>query len=252
MSQQINLYSPIFLGKKKYFSAATLLQGLALIAISMATFYAYALYQVSALGTQAADLDKRLAVEKARLVKVTAEFAPQQQSNALEQEVKLAETQLATNQKIAAAFKGGAVSATQGFSEFMRALARQSVNGLWLTGFDVSGSESNMTISGRTLFPALVPVYLQRLNSEPTLKGRQLVSLQMRQSGAEALLFDLSTLPTLSAEAATAKAGEESDSGQQPASAPPAPLASPTPQAGQATSVPASAVSAAPSAEKRP
>ena len=236
MSQQINLYSPIFLGKKKYFSAATLLQGLVLIAISMTTFYAYALYQVSALGSQSADMDKHLTIERARLVKVTAEFAPQQQSNTLEEEIRLVETQLATNQKIVAAFKGGAISTTKGFSEFMQALARQSVNGLWLTGFDVSGSESNMTISGRTLFPALVPVYLQRLNSEPTLKGRQLVSLQMRQSGGEALLFDLSTLPTLSVEATTAaaKAEEEADSGQQP------------------TVAPASAVSAAPSAEKRP
>lgn len=234
MSQQINLYSPIFLGKKKYFSAATLLQGLALIAISMTTFYAYALYQVSALGTQANDLSKRLEVERARLVKVTAEFAPQQQSGALEEEIRLVETQLATNQKIAAAFRGGAVSATQGFSEFMRALARQSVNGLWLTGFDVSGSESNMTISGRTLFPALVPVYLQRLNAEPAIKGRQLVSLQMRQSGGESLLFDLSTLPALAPEAIAAKAEGEADSSQPP------------------TAVPASAVAAAPSAEKRP
>lgn len=243
MSQQINLYSPIFLGKKKYFSATTLLQGLALIAISMTTFYAYALYQVSALGTQAADLGKRLEVERARLAKVTAEFAPQQQSNALEQEVRLAEAQLAANQKIAAAFKGGAVGATQGFSEFMRALARQSVNGLWLTGFDVSGSESNMTISGRTLFPALVPVYLQRLNGESTIKGRQLVSLQMRQSGGESLLFDLSTLPALAPEAVAAQAEEQANAGQQP---------TPAAQAGQPTFVPASAVSAAPSAEKRP
>ena len=39
----------------------------------------------------------------------------------------------------------------------------------------------------------------------------------MRQSGAEALLFDLSTLPTLSAEAATAKAGEEAGSKLQTA-----------------------------------
>ena len=235
MSQQINLYSPIFLGKKKYFSAATLLQGLALIAISMTAFYAYALYQVSALGTQAADLSKRLEIERARLVKVTVEFAPQQQSGALEEEIKLVETQLATNQKIAGAFKGGAVSATQCFSEFMRALARQSVNGLWLTGFDVNGSGSNMTISGRTLFPALVPVYLQRLNAEPALKGRQLVSLQMRQSGGESLLFDLSTLPALAPEAIAAKAEEEADSSRQSSVASSAPPASQTGQSAPAT-----------------
>lgn len=248
MSQQINLYSPIFLGKKKYFSATTLLQGLALIAISMTTFYAYALYQVSALGTQASDLSKRLEVERARLAKVTVEFAPQQQSNALEQEVRLAEAQLATNQRIAAAFKGGAVGATQGFSEFMRALARQSVNGLWLTGFDVSGSESNMTISGRTLFPALVPVYLQRLNAEPTIKGRQLVSLQMRQSGGESLLFDLSTLPALAPEVVAAKAEEEADSSRQSSAASSAPPVLPAPQAGP--SAPATPVVL--SGEKRP
>ena len=237
MSQQINLYSPIFLSKKKYFSAVTLLQGLGLIVISMAGFYAYAMYQVSALVTQAADVDKRLTIERARLTKVTAEFSPRQRNSVLEEEVKLAEAQLASKQRVAQLFKSGGVGATKGFSEFMRALARQSVNGLWLTGFDISGSGSSIAISGRTVVPGLVPTYLQRLSGEPATKGYQLASLQMRQPSAETILaetkknqgnppafleFDLTTLPTLSVLPTVAtKADEKSVSGPRPASAQP-------------------------------
>ena len=39
MSQQINLYNPIFRKQKKVFSSTTMLQGLALIVLVVAVFY---------------------------------------------------------------------------------------------------------------------------------------------------------------------------------------------------------------------
>ena len=42
MSQQINLYNPVFLKRKKTFSAVTMLDALALLLVGVAAFYAYA------------------------------------------------------------------------------------------------------------------------------------------------------------------------------------------------------------------
>ena len=42
MSQQINLFNPLFMRKEKYFSARTLLQSLGLIVLGLAALYAYA------------------------------------------------------------------------------------------------------------------------------------------------------------------------------------------------------------------
>ena len=54
MSQQINLYSPIFRKQTKVFSATTMLQGLALMVVVIAVFYYYMAAQSSLLELRAA------------------------------------------------------------------------------------------------------------------------------------------------------------------------------------------------------
>ena len=49
MSQQINLFNPVFLKQKKYFSVIAMGQALAMIAVGSALFYGYANYQVQQL-----------------------------------------------------------------------------------------------------------------------------------------------------------------------------------------------------------
>ena len=66
----------------------------------------------------------------------------------------------------------------------MRALARQSLAGLWLTGFSVGKGGEEMEISGRALQPELVPSYIHRLTQERALHGRAFDSLSMTQRDA--------------------------------------------------------------------
>ncbi|MGH8711716.1 MAG: MSHA biogenesis protein MshI, partial [Burkholderiales bacterium] len=104
----------------------------------------------------------------------------QQASAQLQAEIKKAEAQLKARQEMVETLKhGGAIGSTEGYSEYMRAFARQSVNGLWLTGFEIIGAGGEMAIVGRTVRPELVPVYVQRLSREPVMKGRQFASLRI-------------------------------------------------------------------------
>ena len=181
MSQQINLFSQVFLKKRKIrYSAVTILRLLGLIVAGAVLLYGYLIYQTDALTTKAAETEKKLASEQARLTKFTSEYAPQQASAQLQAEIKKAEAQLKARQEMVETLKhGGAIGSTEGYSEYMRAFARQSVNGLWLTGFDIIGAGSEMAIIGRTVRPELVPVYVQRLGREPVMKGRQFASLRI-------------------------------------------------------------------------
>ena len=184
MSQQINLFSPVFLKKRKQiFSTVTMLQALGLIIAGSVLIYGYLVYQYNALTKQAAETGKILASEQARLTKFTSEYAPQQATAQLEKDIKKAEAQLKARQEMVEALKhGGAIGSTEGYSEYMRAFARQSVSGLWLTGLDIIGAGSEMAIIGRTMSPELVPVYVQRLSREPVMKGRQFAFLKISLS----------------------------------------------------------------------
>ncbi len=186
MSQQINLFNPIFLTQKKYFSVLTMLQALGLIVLGSALFYGYAWYEVSQLSRQADETSKRYAAEQTRLVNFANEFSPQRSNQMLEEELKRLEAQAAAQETLLNLLKSGAMGNTEGFSEYMRAFARQSVNGLWLTAFDITGDGTQMSLSGAVLNPQLVPVYIQRLSKEKIMRGKTFDNLQMQQPKQEA------------------------------------------------------------------
>ncbi|HVS25960.1 MAG TPA: MSHA biogenesis protein MshI [Burkholderiales bacterium] len=181
MSQQINLFSPIFLKQKKYFSAMTMLQALGLILLGSLLFYGYLLFETRSLSTQAADTEKQSVNEQARLTKFSSEFSPAQKSAALDEQIKKLEAQVQSRQEVVAAIKNGVIGNTDGYSEYMRAIARQSIQGWWLTGFSISGAGNEMVLKGGVLRPELVPLYVQRLNREPVMKGRQFAFLQINR-----------------------------------------------------------------------
>lgn len=181
MSQQINLYSPIFLKQKKYFSSLTMLQGLALVLAGALAFYGYAWNQVRALSQQAEETGKRLKLEQARLAKFGAEISEKQKNQQLEAEAAKLEALVRTRQQAAEVMQKGGIGNTQGYSEYMRAFARQTMQGVWLTGFSITGAGDEMGLKGRVLSPELVPAYIRRLNREPLMQGKQFVALQISQ-----------------------------------------------------------------------
>jgi len=185
VSQQINLFNPVFLQQQKHFSLVTMLQALGAIVLGSALIYGYAQYQVHQLELQSVETARRYADEQARLVRYAAAYSPQQASRLLEREVKEAEAQVTAQQELINTLKSGAIGNTSGYSEYMRALARQVVPGLWLTGFTITGDAAQMTLSGGVTRPGLLPAYVRRLNHEGIMRGKSFASLQMQQPKAE-------------------------------------------------------------------
>ena len=181
MSQQINLFSPVFMKRRKYFSLLAMLQALGMIIAGSLFFYGYAIDQVGQLKKQSEESNKRYNAEEARLIRLTAEFSPQQADQALQNEVRRLEKQLADQAELIGVIKSGAVGNTTGYSEYMRAFSRQVVQGLWLTGFRVVGDAMQISLSGAVLSPELLPAYIQRLNKEDIMQGKTFATLQMQQ-----------------------------------------------------------------------
>jgi len=181
MSQQINLFNPVFLKQKKYFSVTTMLQALGLIVLGSVLFFAYAVYQVDQLSRQADDMSQRYAAEQTRLSNLSREFSRQHSGQSIENELKQLEAQAAAQETVLNMLKSGALGNTEGYSEYMRAFARQSINGLWLTAFDITGDGVQMSLSGAVVNPQLVPAFIQRLGNEKVMHGKTFSTLQMQQ-----------------------------------------------------------------------
>lgn len=182
MSQQINLFNPIFMKQRKYFSLLAMLQALGMIIAGSLIFYGYAIYQVNQLNVQSEENTKRYNAEQVRLARYVAEFSPQQSNQLLQDEVQRLETQTAQQNEIIDTLKSGAAGNTTGYSEYMRAFSRQVVQGLWLTSFKVAGDAAQISLSGGVVSPELLPAYIQRLGREHVMQGKTFSTLKMQQS----------------------------------------------------------------------
>ena len=180
MSQQINLFNDNVRKPGKAFSVPNMLQGLGAILFCVMLFYAYSEYQGRQQQAQLDEANKSLALEQARLANLTADFTRQRSGLTPEQELKKVAAEATAQREIISALKNGVIGNTRGYSEYMQAFARQTLNGLWLRGFNIDGDATQMSISGAALSPEMVPGYILRLNNEKVMRGKTFASLQMQ------------------------------------------------------------------------
>lgn len=185
MSQQINLYNPLFCKQKKYFSAVTMLEALGLILVGSLLFYGYAGYRAAALEKRAGEIVRANQATQAQLAQLTAEFGARKPSQLLAAEITRTGQQMNARRRMIEQLNSGVLGNTRGFSEYLRALARQRLDGLWITGFHVSGTGADMTINGRALQPELVPVFIHQLRKETMLAGQTFTMLEIRAPQAQ-------------------------------------------------------------------
>lgn len=157
-----------------------MLQAMGFIILGSSLFYGYAVYQERLLNKQFVENTARYDAEKARMILMEAEFSPQQNTQALQDEVLQLEKKLATQAELIETMKASAGGNTVGYSEYMRAFSRQAVQGVWLTGFKVTGDGAEISLNGAALNPGLLPIYIQRLGNEKIMHGKIFSNLQIK------------------------------------------------------------------------
>jgi len=184
MSQNINLFNPAFRKQRLALSFATLVK---CVGITLIALLGYQFYLQRQVNTQAEELratESSLKEQRSYVDKLKGQAAARKPDLQLEAEIAQLETELRQAREAMDALKGGAFGNQEGFSEYLRAFSRQSVNGLWLTGFTIGG-DGELEIRGRVVRPELVPSYIQRLNREKVLAGRSFARFEMSQPKAE-------------------------------------------------------------------
>ncbi len=177
MSQQINLFNPAFRKQRMVISAMTAVYCLAATLLVLLTFQVYFHLQIKGLDAQMRAAQKLAQSKRADVERIRG-GGTQQTGSALDAEIARLESELKLTRQRVEDLKGGAIGNQQGFAEYLRAFSRQSLDGLWLTGFTI-GKGGEISINGRVMAAELVPNYIQRLNQEQVLQGRSFASLSL-------------------------------------------------------------------------
>lgn len=171
MRQQINLHQPVFRGERKTLSATTVAATLGLSAVALTAFSLYAAHMVGQLQAQVTELTEQQQNQQAQLLNVGEVLAHQGRRSDIEARVKALKATLSERSQALKVLQSGAAGQTSGFAARMEALARRHVNGLWIDGLAMSGTQGTMSISGGSVDADIVPVYLRSLSGEAALSG---------------------------------------------------------------------------------
>jgi Tfp pilus assembly protein PilN len=181
VSQQINLYQPIFRKEEKKFSTVAMLQAMGVVVVGVVAIYAYTWWQVGALKSELKRAETQYAAASKRLTDATEKFGQRAGRTSLDSEITRMEGEIVAKQRIQEILQRGIFSNTHGFSEYFVSFSRQHTPGVWLTGFDITGAAEQMTLAGRSTSPELVPRYMQKLSAEKTLSGIEFRVFQMNR-----------------------------------------------------------------------
>jgi len=184
MSAQINLYSTAFRRQRKPFSATWILAAFAAGVVLPSAWYVLAsqpLTEMRARRVEAADQMKKIRDE----LVAAGKMAQQTSSKALEEEVARAEAQLKSRQELLGRIQGGEAGNREGYSKYLYALARQRVDGVWLTSIDIAGPANEFSVQGRAQRPGQISEYIKLLNKEEGFRGRSIGTLSLNEREIE-------------------------------------------------------------------
>jgi Fimbrial assembly protein (PilN) len=190
MSQQVNLYNPALLPEADAFSGRMALLALAGICVLALLFNAWAAWNAARLSDEVKQYEARLTGLQGEITRLSQEVATRKPTPQLAAELDSLNGLLAGRNEVIAVLKSGALGDTRGVSEYFRAFARQTVDGLWLTSFTVVGAGNDITIEGRTLSAELVPGYIRKLRREDVLRGHGFGTLDVHKPAEKPLAPD--------------------------------------------------------------
>jgi hypothetical protein len=184
LTQQINLFNPAFRRQRVRPSMSHVIAGVVIAVAALAALQFHFERQVKGLNEELLSAQALLKTRQTYVAQLQAAGEAAKGKSVVDAEISKLETELKAARETMEALKGGALGSQQGFSEYMRAFSRQSLNGLWLTGFAIAGA-GDISIQGRVTNADLIPSYIERLRREKVLQGRSFATFDVHQVKAE-------------------------------------------------------------------
>lgn len=178
MSQQINLLLPELRPRFDWL-ALPLVAGAAaaglLLLIGIGQFQSF---REARLGSTAAGINGQLLNLQQQVQMLGQTVATRKPNPALNDEIAALRAGVDQRREVLTYVSRGSGEAAPGFSAMLQGFARQDIDGVWLVGFGLS--HGGLEIRGRLLDPALLPRYIERLNSDAAFTGRLFAALEMQ------------------------------------------------------------------------
>lgn len=178
MSQQINLLLPELRPRFDWL-ALPVVAGAALVGLLLLLLIAQGqVIRLDRLKSQEATINGQL-LNLQQQVQVLGRSLSARHGNAdLPLQIATVKVDVAQRREVLAFVGQGDAGMGSGFSGMLQGFARQAVDGVWLVGFGLA--REGIEIRGRLLDPALLPVYINRLNDDPAFVGRRFSALEMK------------------------------------------------------------------------
>ncbi|MBW0149328.1 PilN domain-containing protein [Marinobacter arenosus] len=172
MNQQVNLYVQELRPRKESVQAGTFLGLVAVLVIVLVVTGAVVGHQNSRLAEQVNDIERQNLGLEQDITRLSAVVSARQPAPEVVKTLEQVSETLLRRQRLLEQVEGLVLNDGGRFSPQMAALARQIPDNVWLTGIQLDGLQSRVTIEGRARSSALVPAYLENLSNEPAFAGK--------------------------------------------------------------------------------
>ncbi|MDE2440335.1 MAG: PilN domain-containing protein [Betaproteobacteria bacterium] len=178
MSQQINLLLPELRPRFDWLAlpvvAGTALAGLMLVVILASV----SISRLDALKARENAIRIQLAGLQQQVQVLGQRLGARKADSSLDQQLEAARLAVGQRKEVLNVVAQGNLPVSHAYSGLLQGFSRQVVEGVWLTGFGFA--QKSIEIHGRLTDPALLPVYIGRLNAEPAFAGRRFATLDMK------------------------------------------------------------------------
>ena len=175
--QQVNFYRDELKAQSLNYSAVMLLQLSLFLIIVFSCVVGFQFYQVQQQQMILSAKQQQHQKLTTNLKSLQAEFSGRHRDTTLNKKIMLKTKELANKKKVFAILSQDEFGNTTGFIDHISGLARQRIDGLWLTQIRIGSGGTDVALRGTTSKAALLPKYLQRLSKEKAFAGTEFKNL---------------------------------------------------------------------------
>jgi MSHA biogenesis protein MshI len=183
---EINLFDPALRPSVPVLPArqfGVALGGVLLLLVAVAVWLRMEASTAAAANLEA---EARIRTLEMQIKKLGEAVAVRKPSPELEARIADREALRGTRSEALARIRADSGTGPGGHARFLKALARQAVPGVWLTGVTLGSGGHDIEIRGRALAPELVSDYLRNLGREEAFRGQAFNRLEFEQPKAGA------------------------------------------------------------------
>lgn len=182
--QQINLLDASLLPRREWLTLLNVVFGMLAVLLVLVACAIWGWSKEGQERERFVTAEERLHQAQMQLTSLAGQQSQRVIDPLLQAEISSAGQILLGKQEVIAVLDQGGLGERSGFAPYLQGFARQTVDGVWLTGFDLTAGKKTFEVRGRMRQESLLPRFVQQLNQEPVFQGRRFAALDMRRVDA--------------------------------------------------------------------